>query len=57
MTSERIKYDKWLQDNYPETYSLRNTEAIKSWLDFGYIVWLHAKDDLSRELLSHEKMK
>lgn len=54
---ERIKYDKWLKENYPETYSLRHTESIQQWLDFGYVVWLNAKDDLSRELLSHGKVK
>lgn len=54
---ERIKYDKWLKENYPETYSLRETEAIKQYVEFGYVVWLNAKDDLSRELLRHERLE
>lgn len=55
--NEYAKYEKFLKENYPETYSLRHTEEIKSWLGFGYIVWLNAKDDLSRELLGHAKVK
>lgn len=57
MNIERIKYEQVLKEDYPETYSLRHVESISHWLEFGYVIWLKAKDDLSRELLNHEKVR
>lgn len=57
MNIERVKYEQVLKKDYPETYSLRHVESISHWLEFGYVIWLKAKDDLSRELLNYEKVK
>jgi hypothetical protein len=52
---ERIKFNKWLSEKYPDTYAIMDKDGINVWVDFAYHCWLGAKNQALDEIKEQTK--